>query len=364
MSRPLSRPENRPVTRPVTRPAARGVTGTGPYRLAILLTPDFNLSATVGFLDPFRAANYLAGAHLYRWRVASVAGGPCRASNGLTVETEPLVNLMGFRPDLAAVSASWSPERKGLPALVAALRSWARRDCRLVGLDTGAFILAQAGLLSGRRATVHYEHIDAFAELYPEIEVTEALFEVDGPRMTSGGGAASVDLALHLLTGIGGPSVANAAARYIFHGEARPPGAPQNPERAEPLGATAPAPVRRAIRIMEAHLEDPLSIPDICQEVGISQRQLDRLFAASVGKSPALYYRDIRLDRARGFVTQTDMRLCDVAVASGFTCQSHFSRAYRERFGLPPRRDRVEGRVPFEFRAWPMHRPTPDGEDQ
>jgi transcriptional regulator GlxA family with amidase domain len=107
---------------------------------------------------------------------------------------------------------------------------------------------------------------------------------------------------------------------------------------------------------MEENLENALSIPQICKQVRLSQRQLDRLFAQFVRKSPVLYYRDIRLDRARSLVTQTDMQLSEVAVASGFSSQAHFSRAYRERFGLAPRTDRVEGRVPFEFRAWPMHR--------
>ena len=90
----------------------------------------------------------------------------------------------------------------------------------------------------------------------------------------------------------------------------------------------------------------------------ISHRQLDRLFRRYVKKAPAAYYRDIRLDRARGLVTQTEMALSQVALASGFASQVHFSRAYRARFGLPPRQDRIEGRVPFEFRAWPMHRKT------
>jgi transcriptional regulator GlxA family with amidase domain len=111
---------------------------------------------------------------------------------------------------------------------------------------------------------------------------------------------------------------------------------------------------------MEQHLENAASIPEICSMAGISHRQLDRLFERYIGKSPALYYRDIRLDRARGLVTQTDMLLSEIAIASGFASQVHFSRAYRERFGLPPRKDRVEGRIPFEFRAWPMHRKIPE----
>ena len=109
---------------------------------------------------------------------------------------------------------------------------------------------------------------------------------------------------------------------------------------------------------MEKNLESPLPISDICKQTDISHRQLDRLFKTYVRKSPSLYYRDIRLDRARGLVTQTEMPLAQVALASGFASQVHFSRAYRQRFGLPPSKDRIEGRVPFEFRAWPMHRVT------
>ena len=125
----------------------------------------------------------------------------------------------------------------------------------------------------------------------------------------------------------------------------------------EPYGQTTPALVRKAIDLMEAHLEDPVPIPKLCSKLQVSQRHLGRVFKRYVGKTPVHYYRDIRLDRARGLVTQTEMKLSEIAVASGFTNQVHFSRSYRERFGLSPTQDRVEGRVPFEFRAWPMHSP-------
>jgi AraC family carnitine catabolism transcriptional activator len=223
-------------------------------------------------------------------------------------------------------------------------------------LDTGAFILAEAGLLKGKRATAHYEHIDSLKELYPDTETTEDLFVFDGKVITCCGGGACMDFALHIIRNTHGDSLANAAARYIFHQSLRPQGTSQNPSSIEPLGSTAPGVLKRAIKLMEENLEDALPIPQLCRRVRLSQRQLDRLFAQFVRKSPVLYYRDIRLDRARSLITQTDMRLSEVAVASGFSSQAHFSRAYRERFGLAPRADRVEGRVPFEFRAWPMHR--------
>lgn len=323
-------------------------------RLLVLVTPNFNLTATVGLIDPLRAANYLDGVARFRWTIASADGGVTLASNGLGLQTTPL-NDVGEGFDIVVISSSWAPEAHGSPALLAALRKFARAGAVMGALDTGAFILAQAGLLEGRRATVHYEHIDGLREI-STAAVSEDLYVFDGNRFTCAGGTAAVDLGLHILRSRCGDSLANAAARYIFHPGARPPGTPQNPAGVEPLGHATPAPVRRVIAEMERHLEEPLTIPDLCARVGSSQRQINRLFATYVGKTPQLYYRDIRLDRARGLVTQTELPLSEIAVASGFASQAHFSKAYHDRFGIQPRVDRVEGRIPFEFRAWPMHR--------
>ncbi|MEM1299643.1 MAG: GlxA family transcriptional regulator [Pseudomonadota bacterium] len=324
-----------------------------PYALLIIVTPDFNLAATTAFIDPFRAANYLEGTTLFRWQVASERGGMVPASNGLAIDTVALTEADAA--DMVVISSSWAPEQHSTEPLRARLRRAARNGVQMAALDTGAFILADAGLLTGRRATVHYEHIDAFIELYPNVEVSEDLFVADGDRLTCCGGEASADLALQILREQHGEPVANSAARYVFHQSLRTYGMSQLPSLTEPLGRAVPATVRAAIRSMEAHLEEPLTIPEIADEAGLSQRQLNRLFTRHLGKTTALYYRDIRLDRARGLVTQTEMPLTEVAIASGFRSQTNFTRAYRERFGLPPSRDRTEGRVPFEFRAWPMH---------
>ncbi len=325
---------------------------TAPVRISVLVTPYFNLAATTAFIDPFRVANYLSGKALYSWSFASLGGGPVAASNGMTVETARATRTA---PQFGVVSSSWTPEAVQGRDMSDLLSAWARGGARMIGLDTGAFVLAGAGLLKGRRATVHYEHIDALAELYPDTQVTEALYEVDGARLTCAGGTACTDLALELVRDAQGAGLANRVARYVFHHTMRGPETTQNPARAEPFGPTAPRAVRRAIDVMEAHLEAPLTVPQVCAAVGVSQRQLGRLFREHVRKSPVQYYRDIRLDRARGLVTQTDLRLSEIAVAAGFSSQVHFARAYHARFGLPPIKDRTEGRVPFEFRAWPMH---------
>jgi AraC family carnitine catabolism transcriptional activator len=325
------------------------------FNFLVIVFPYFNAAATTAFVDPFRAANYLSGESRYHWAFASVEGGGIRASNGMDLFTQSLANVRDEPWDLVVVSCSWTPEQHHSPYLHGLLRAWANKGCMLGALDTGTFLLAAAGLLGGRRATAHYEHIDALLELYPDVKIVEDLYVFDQNRITCCGGAASTDTALQLIRNIHGETLANEAARYVFHQQFRPGSTQQNPEAQQPLGHTIPVVIKQAIKLMEAHLEEVISITQLCEQVGISQRQLDRLFHQVVHKSPALYYRDIRLDRARGLVTQTTLELTKVGVASGFPNQSHFCRIYRERFGLTPRQDRKEGRVPFDYRAWPMH---------
>lgn len=325
-------------------------------RILVVVTPNFNMAATMAFLDPFRVANYLNGKMRFRWVIAAESD-PCLASNGSVLAVRKFADVVGEPFDVVLVSSSWTPEKAATPDVLAALRKWARGGSTMGALDTGAFILAEAGLLNGRRATVHYEHIDAFKELYPDTEVTETLFVMGDKFFTCCGGVASGDAALQLVAGVAGDALANAAARYIFHPQLRSAEMPQNPAASEPLGRTVPDNLRRAIALMERHLENVIPVAEVGRGVGLSQRQLDRLFQRYVGKSPVAYYRDIRLDRSRGLVTQTAMRIAEIALASGFSSSVHFSRAYKIRFGLSPRRDRVDGRIPFEFRAWPMHRP-------
>ena len=327
-----------------------------PVDILLVVTPHFNMAGTMAFIDPFRAANYLGGRVLFRWHLASETGGLCYASNGLAVDTVGFDEVRDTQPKLVIVSSSWTPEAFASPALKSLLRWFARAGCYIGGIDTAAFILADMGLLQGRRATVHYEHIDSFGERFPDVEVSEDLFVHDGKVGTCCGGSAAADFALLLLRDMAGDAITNDCAKYLFHAAVRGSGTHQTDTRLEPLGNTAPPKVRKAIEIMERHLEDPIPIPEICRQTDISQRQLDRLFRSYVKTSPQLYYRDIRLDRARGLVTQTELPMSEVALACGFASQVHFSRAYRARFGLAPTKDRIEGRVPFEFRAWPMYR--------
>lgn len=325
-------------------------------KLLIIVTPDFNMSATINFIDPFRVANYLDGIAHFDWSLASVSGGPCTASNGHSIETERLANLPNTGWDFVVVSSSWAPETHCLPELLTVLKKASKRGCTLGAIDTGAFVLAEAGLLKARAVTVHYEHIDSFRELYPATDVVEDLFVFDADVISCCGGAAAIDFGLQIVKSVHGEVLANQAARYLYQENLRAPGTRQQPETQEPLGRSVPVVVKHAVKVMEDHLEDVLPIPELCHRVNVSQRHLDRLFSLHVKKTPTLYYRDIRLDRARGLITQTDLPLAEVCVASGFLNTVHFSRIYKQRFGITPARDRVEGRIPFEYRAKPLHK--------
>ncbi len=323
--------------------------------IGMLVLPGFNSMAAHAFVDPFRAANYLRGATVYQWPFLSLDGGGVTASNGLTVSgTEAFHNST---PDLdfLVINASWTPERFRGKGLQNWLRRLARSGVVMCGIDTGAFVLAYAGLLQGYRAATHYEHIAAYRELFPDSPMDESLFVFDRDRLTCCGGAAATDMALEIIRLQQGLEMANAAGRYIFHERLRPGSEGQLPTTREPVGYSAPARLREAIILMERNLEQPLKIGELVARLGLSQRQLERLFREHTGVSPIRYYVDVRLDRARGLVTQTELPIVDIAAACGFGSAVQFTRTYKRRFGLVPSKDRIEGRVPFQFRSFPSH---------
>ncbi|MEM7243291.1 MAG: DJ-1/PfpI family protein [Pseudomonadota bacterium] len=275
-----------------------------PLLIEVFITPHFNLAATSLFIDPFRVANYLSGIQHFKWRYISTGPSEVISSSGLPVHIAKK-GTKNSPADILVISSSWTPEEYKATELNVALSNFARTGKQIVALDTGSLILANAGLLDGKRATVHYEHIDAFIEQFPNVDVTEDLFTLDGNIATCCGGVAVVDLALHILRDKIGEGIANKVARYIFHHAVRGPDSQQNPKASEPLGKTVPTQLRAAIDLMEQNLEDRLTISEICKNLQISQRHLTRLFQTFVKRSPVQYYSDIRLDRARGLVTQT-----------------------------------------------------------
>ncbi len=165
---------------------------SGQLNIAVFVTPHFNISATVSFLDPFRVTGYLTGTTRFSWTLVPETGGHVESSSGMVVDTHPLTGVAKTDPWLVLISSSLAPERQLTPQLRTALLNWDRRGAIIGGLDTGAIVLAAAGLLLGGRETVHYEHIDAFIEVAPDTKLVENMFVMDGRIFTCCGGALSV----------------------------------------------------------------------------------------------------------------------------------------------------------------------------
>lgn len=294
----------------------------------------FSLMSEVAAIDTLRVANRLLGQIAYRWLLLSLAGKPVTASNGITIEANGGYER-GTDADIFFVCAGLEPLPSPLSAYHAGLQRIARHGVAMGGLSTGTFLLASAGLLDGYRCTVHWENRPAFMEMFPGIDCTAKVYEIDGDRYTTSGGAASVDLMLQVIARDHGFDLVSAIANQLQHDRIRPADEEQrlgNQSYLHPL----PAKLRAAIEAMAAHLEAPLATATIAYRTGLSARQLERLFQRYLKVTPARYYMRLRLERARDLLLHTNVPVLDVAVATGFTSSSYFSQCYRQAFGQTP----------------------------
>lgn len=307
-------------------------------RFCFLLAPRFSMIAFACAVEPLRIANRIARKPLYAWRLAAEGGEAAQCSNGARVSVD--MGLDDVERDATILVCG------GIDVHLAATRplmTWLRRQARLgarVGaVCTGAYLLARAGLLEGRRCTIHWENRAAFAEEFPDIEVTSRVFEVDGDRMTCAGGAAGADMMLDLIAREHGPGLASLVADQMVLGSVRAAGEEQRLSAPARIGVRHPKLVS-VVQRMEGAIEDPVSPADLAAEVGMSTRQLERLFRRYLNRSPKRYYMELRLQKARSLLLQTDMSVINVALACGFTSPSHFSKCYRSQFGRTPYRER------------------------
>lgn len=246
-----------------------------------LLLPGFSVMGFVSAVEPLRVANRFH-ADLYRWHVLSADGGPVLASNGMSVNSDGALEPLK-KGDLLFVVAGFEPLRAVTPALVQWLRKLDRNGVTLGGIDTGSVVLAEAGLLDGRRATLHWEAIDAFQESYPQLSVTQELFEIDGPRITSAGGTASIDLMLDLIAQAHGPQLAVQVSEQFVLGRIRPRQDHQRLQVATRYGVSN----RKLVQVigeMERHTEPPLTTLELAERIQVTRRQLERLFRVPYGR--------------------------------------------------------------------------------
>jgi transcriptional regulator GlxA family with amidase domain len=327
-------------------------------QIGFLLLPKFSMLAFLSAVEPLRVANRLSSRDLFLWRAYSVDGEPVEASNGMRIMVEAPLSEMAACATLL-VCAGFEPERHATRPLIRLLQKLARSGATLGSLDTGAFLLARAKLLDDVTVTMHWEAVPAFREAFPHIPVRDALYINEGKRTTCAGGSAAMDLMLDRIAANHGEALANAVSEQFIHARIRS----QEDHQRRSFGVDRPGRLDRigkALAVMERHLDEPIGKDRLAEILGVSVRQLERLFQQQTGTSPARHYLSLRLMRARQLLRQTGMSMIDIAAATGFSSASSLSRAYREFHGIPPRNDRQEpARWQLPLAVTPMSEPKP-----
>jgi AraC family transcriptional regulator, glycine betaine-responsive activator len=329
--------ERRPVDR--ARPGAHV-----PDRFAFVLVPNFSMIAFASALEPLRIANRMADRELYSWQIVSRDRGQVRASNGCIVTTDQSLADVAVGPGRSSptivLCSGLGAERIHDRELFAWLRRADRAGAMIGAVCTGAHVLAKAGLLEGYKCTIHWENLPGFMEEFPDAHVTADLFEVDRNRLTCSGGTAALDLMLHLIAAKHGQELAGKVSEQCLMDRIRQPHDQQRTPYRVRLGIHHPKLIG-AIEMMEANVEEPLDQEMLARYVGLSRRQLERLFRKHLGRTPAQYYLELRLERARHLLYQTTLPVMNVAFATGFVSASHFSTCYRQLYGKTPRAERT-----------------------
>jgi transcriptional regulator GlxA family with amidase domain len=286
----------------------------------------------------------MAGRTLYEWQVVSATGGQVTASNGVALQADTGLADLGRDAVILVVGGLKVKQAVTRPVLTW-LRREARRGLPIGALCTGAQVIAEAGLLEGRRCTIHWENRDSFEEDFPDIELTQNIYVIDRDRYTAAGGAASTDLMLKLIARKHGTELANLVADQMIHTQIRSDKDEQRLSIPTRIGVRHPK-LATVIHRMEAHIEEPVSPMVLAQDAGMSTRQLERLFRRYLNRSPKRYYMELRLGKARNLLMQTDMSVIEVALACGFASPSHFSKCYRALYKTTPYRERGASDTP------------------
>jgi transcriptional regulator GlxA family with amidase domain len=309
-----------------------------PRRFVFVLLENFTLLSFASALECLRISNRMSNKTLYDWILLGEDGAQITCSAGIIFQVDhDLIELN--RDDTIMLCGGSNVRQATTKRLLNWLRREGRRGVAMVGLCTAAFPLAKAGLLDGKRATIHWENQDSFAEEFESVELTKSVFIIEGNRMTTAGGTSSIDLMLKLIANDHGEDLANAVADQQIYSSIRTDQDTQRLSVPTRLGVRHPK-LSQVIQMMENNIEEPISPSTLAKQVAMSTRQLERLFRRYLSRSPKRYYMELRLQKARNLLMQTDMSVINVALASGFASPSHFSKCYRAHYSTTPYRER------------------------
>ncbi|TIL44467.1 MAG: GlxA family transcriptional regulator [Mesorhizobium sp.] len=327
---------------------------------SLYLGPGFSLQAFSSAVEALRLANEVLESESYAWRIVSDDGHPVRSSCGLTIsvdtslkEERGLLGKMGFFPSVAVICGGSHPFSANQ-----ALHGWLR-ECRarklcLVGIASGVFSIAQTGLSNGRRCAVHWEQFPTFVEQFPSVVAVQSAYEIDGDTYSCPGGDAAFDMFVQFVIEDYDTSIASRVCEKAAAMRVRQPGDRQR----LPLHAGAAIHhdgLLKIIEQMERTLDEPVALEDMAASICLSRRQVERIFSKQIGRSPARYYLEMRLERAHLLILNSQLPIVEIAMACGFVSASHFSKAYRDSYGTTPREARSEATE--HLRRGPAARP-------
>ncbi|MFK7853049.1 MAG: GlxA family transcriptional regulator [Granulosicoccus sp.] len=311
-----------------------------PFRVGFVLLDGFALMSYASALEPLRAANLLAGKKLYDIKNIPVKGARSRSSSGAIIGANA---FMGEQADfdLILVVAGGNLEHSHDPRLAAWLRLFAEREVMIGGVSGGPLILARAGVMDGRRMTIHWEHAQALAKVSTRVVVERSLYVMDRLRLTCAGGAAPLDMMHALITEHHGHEFARKISDWFLHTDIRPADGPQRSGIAQKYNVSSES-VIKAIEAMENHIADPLTLSQIADLLGLSARQMNRLFRQHLNTSTVSFYRQMRLRKAAELLSGTGFNIQEIALATGFANGAHLSQRFSALFAQSPKQYRFE----------------------
>ena len=304
-----------------------------PFRIGFLLVDGFALMSYAAAVEPLRAANLLGEEKLFDISNISV-GEFAKSSVGAEIPADARINE-SLKFDLVLVVAGGDPTCFDDKMAFAWLRRLSQRGIALGGVSGGPVVLVRAGLMDGRRMTVHWEHAPLLSEIYPEALIDKALYVIDRDRVTCAGGTAPMDLMHYLISLRNGPDFARLVSDWFLHTDIRHAGGPQRSGLAERYGISNRA-VVAAVEAMENHVADPLPLGDLARLAGVGKRQLNRLFREQLSTTTMQFYRNVRLGVARRLLVGSQMPVTEIAIATGFADSAHLWRTHMENFGIAP----------------------------
>lgn len=313
--------------------------------IGFLILPNFT---TIGFssaIETLRIANMAANQKLYRTVIIATTHDPVTASNGMRILPDYTIDDAPQLDTVFVVGANPIISNHGSRRLINWLRKLSHLRVPLGGICTGSHLLAHADLLKGYRCTIHWEDIEALKERFPGIIISNQLFELDRDRYTCSGGVASMDMTLQLIAReSGGAAIAARAAELLLCDRVRGEREQQRVPLRMILGTSQPK-LSQVVAIMEANLEELLSLDELAQLSEISIRQMERLFNKYLQRTPSQYYLELRLSRARQLLLRSESQVRDIALLCGFTSPAHFSKCYSRYFGVSPMADRKQSLI-------------------